>query len=422
MPRWRSLPAELDPDIREFTGRLRGLVDRGGLSVAALADRTGCGETSWERFLNARALPPRAAVHALAEATQADPRRLDAAWERAERAFSRAEMCGDSAPEAGRAARVPAEPGGGPEAEQPAEDRPRHRAEPPDSPNGPVLSADSGPGEGPPRPEQPPQRPPEPPPEQGPEQSPEQPPEQPPERSLEQPVRRSAPHAPNGRRRVRSSRPEQAAAAAPDPEPYAVLAPPALGAPKEAASRKRRIALALTGVAAVLAAAAVALVAYDLTSADRSAAGPSAHAPHPTAHRHGGGPSGTKRHGRSEEARSAERRPDVKCHGSACTGQDPERMRCGARNAESAASARVGGSRIEVRYSEACHAAWGRLTDAAHGDGLKVSAGGSTVRAQVGAGHEAFTAMVAAPSAARARACATLASGAEGCTHATRRP
>ncbi|MEU1407390.1 helix-turn-helix transcriptional regulator, partial [Streptomyces sp. NPDC005728] len=47
MPRWKTLPDELDPQIKEFTSQLRRLVDRSGLSIAALADRTGYSKTSW---------------------------------------------------------------------------------------------------------------------------------------------------------------------------------------------------------------------------------------------------------------------------------------------------------------------------------------------------------------------------------------
>ena len=67
MPRWRALPDELDPQVREFAGQLRRLVDRSGLSIAAVADRTGYSKTSWERYLNGRLLAPKGAIVALAE-------------------------------------------------------------------------------------------------------------------------------------------------------------------------------------------------------------------------------------------------------------------------------------------------------------------------------------------------------------------
>ncbi|MGW5445905.1 DUF2690 domain-containing protein [Streptomyces asiaticus] len=100
MPRWRDLPEELDPQVREFTGRLRTLVERSGLSVAAVADCTGYSESSWERYLDGRLLPPRGAVEALAEATGADVHHLGTLWELAERAWSRSETRHDVTMEA----------------------------------------------------------------------------------------------------------------------------------------------------------------------------------------------------------------------------------------------------------------------------------------------------------------------------------
>ncbi|RZU44044.1 transcriptional regulator with XRE-family HTH domain [Streptomyces sp. BK022] len=91
MARWKALPEELDPQIGEFTRQLRRLVDQGGLSAAALADRTGYSRTSWERYLNGRLLAPRGAVVALAEVTGTSPVHLATLWELAERAWSRAE-------------------------------------------------------------------------------------------------------------------------------------------------------------------------------------------------------------------------------------------------------------------------------------------------------------------------------------------
>ncbi|MFS4097425.1 helix-turn-helix domain-containing protein, partial [Streptomyces sp. AF1A] len=100
MPRWKALPEDLDPRIREFTSRLRWLVDRSGLSGAALADRTGYSEASWEHYLGGRLLAPKGAVVALAEVTGASPVHLTTLWELAERAWSRAEMRHDRTMEA----------------------------------------------------------------------------------------------------------------------------------------------------------------------------------------------------------------------------------------------------------------------------------------------------------------------------------
>ncbi|MHC0434217.1 helix-turn-helix domain-containing protein, partial [Streptomyces sp. O3] len=100
MPRWKALPEELDPQVREFAGQLRRLVDRSGLSIAAVSDRTGYSKTSWDRYLNGRLLPPKGAVVALAEATGTNPVHLTTMWELAERAWSRSEMRHDMTMEA----------------------------------------------------------------------------------------------------------------------------------------------------------------------------------------------------------------------------------------------------------------------------------------------------------------------------------
>src|SRR5690349_7203394 len=100
MPRWKALPDELDPHMREFAEQLRRVVDRTGLSVAAVADRTGYSKTSWERYFNGRLLAPKGAIVALAEVTGTPPIHLTTMWELAERAWSRSEMRHDRTMEA----------------------------------------------------------------------------------------------------------------------------------------------------------------------------------------------------------------------------------------------------------------------------------------------------------------------------------
>ncbi|MEU4208519.1 DUF2690 domain-containing protein [Streptomyces sp. NPDC026206] len=112
MPRWRALPEELDPQVREFAEQLRRLVERSGMGIAAVADRTGYSKTSWERYLNGRLLPPRGAAEALAEATGTDVGHLGTMWELAERAWSRSELRHDVTMEAVRVAEARAALGG----------------------------------------------------------------------------------------------------------------------------------------------------------------------------------------------------------------------------------------------------------------------------------------------------------------------
>lgn len=63
----------------------------------------------------------------------------------------------------------------------------------------------------------------------------------------------------------------------------------------------------------------------------------------------------------------------VECSGADCAGQDPEAMGCGGEFARTVVSAVVGGSKIEVRYSEVCSASWARLTEGAIGDTVRIT-------------------------------------------------
>lgn len=295
MPRWRALPGELDPQVREFVEVLRRVVDRTGLSVAAVADRTGYGRTSWERYLQGRLLAPKGAVVALAEVAGTPPAHLTALWEQAERAWSRSETRPDLAAHAVGAL------------------RPR------------PLPGQFGP---------PPERP-----------------------------------AAAGSRR---------------------------GTVSGGAGRRR----AALFVAATAGAVIVAVGAFLLSGgADPRTVG-AAKSPSPTAGTPRALPSG------------------VRCAGSGCSGRDAEEMGCSNGLAATAKSATVGATLVEVRYSRVCRAAWGRITPAAPGDTVAVSAGSVRRTGRVTAAGDtvAYTPMVAVSGADDARACAVLASGEKGCT------
>ncbi|WP_369037131.1 MULTISPECIES: peptidoglycan-binding protein [Streptomyces] len=88
MPRWKELPAELDPRVRQLVMRLRRLKDRSGLSMRQLAVKTGYSQKSWERYLNGRSLPPGEAVEAMARTCGDDTTRLLALHEVATEAWS----------------------------------------------------------------------------------------------------------------------------------------------------------------------------------------------------------------------------------------------------------------------------------------------------------------------------------------------
>ncbi|MFC9845762.1 peptidoglycan-binding protein [Streptomyces sp. NPDC060223] len=76
MSRWKELPAELHPHVRQLIVRLRKLKDHGELSTRQLAAKTGYSARSWQRYLNGRSLPPREAVEAVARISGDDPARL----------------------------------------------------------------------------------------------------------------------------------------------------------------------------------------------------------------------------------------------------------------------------------------------------------------------------------------------------------
>ncbi|MFH9003521.1 peptidoglycan-binding protein [Streptomyces afghaniensis] len=90
MSRWKGLPGELDPCVRQLVVRLRRVKDHSGLSLRQLAAKTGYSTSSWERYLAGRSLPPREAVEAMARLGGDDPTRLLALHEVATEAWGKA--------------------------------------------------------------------------------------------------------------------------------------------------------------------------------------------------------------------------------------------------------------------------------------------------------------------------------------------
>ncbi|MFF0761902.1 DUF2690 domain-containing protein [Streptomyces sp. NPDC003737] len=384
MPRWKALPDELDPQVGEFAGQLRRLVDRSGLSVSAVADRTGYSKTSWDRYLNGRLLAPKGAVIALAEVTGTNPVHLTTMWELAERAWSRSEMRHDMTMEAIRISQARAALG---------------EFGPPPGTGGRGATATSGvagpAGVAPVVPSQP--------------------------TATTAPDADGAVGAPRGGSFGEGSRGRsQNGRAARAPEPPVTSAEGSAGAPaaqrqaaaggppgegrasgrdtSEGARRRRPLLMFLAGVVGAL---AVIAVAFFLTGGDGTKAagapGPSATAPSPAPDLPAG----------------------VKCAGVGCTGKDPENMGCGGTLAKTSTSVTVGTTLVEVRYSKTCGAAWARVTRAAQGDTVTVSAAGAarqTGSVAAAGDTDAYTPMVSVAGGAAAKACVTLTSGQEGCT------
>ncbi|MCX4982953.1 XRE family transcriptional regulator [Streptomyces sp. NBC_00572] len=382
MAGWKALPEELDPDVRAFTERLRRLIDRSGLGVTAVAERTGHERSAWDAYLNGRQSVPRSAVVALAEVTGSDPAGLATDWERAERAWARSAALVEGRG-GGRG-----EPGPGPEPdpESGPEFRPGPGPEPgPEPEDGDGRGGGIGGGFG---------------------------------ASGDVGVAGVAGDAVDARgdrtlqiRRVdppRPTVPSAPAAAVPpprDPGPDSDSAAPSARTPD---SPRRKVLLYAAGILGALLVVTAALLLVDLGGSDggddRVAAPPTTTTAPPATQR----PSLP---------------PGVNCAGADCTGQDPEAMGCGGALATTVALARVGTAQVEVRYSETCGASWARLTQGSPGDTVTIRVGDNTRRATVAPGTDtaavetdAYTPMVAVGSGTAARACGLLADGSEGCT------
>ncbi|MCL8011717.1 XRE family transcriptional regulator [Streptomyces sp. AS02] len=431
MPRWRALPDELDPQVREFASQLRRLVDRSGLSIAALADRTGYSKTSWERYLNGRLLAPKGAIVALAEVTGTNPVHLTTMWELAERAWSRSEMRHDMTMEAIRISQAraalsefgapPANANGGGKAGKAARRSGSATAAPTPGVAGPAGVAPTVPPSVPAQPMAPEVR--------------------------DSAVRDSAVRGSAGGdvRDGGSSGssggnswgvagyrgPSQAGGRAPGTPSYGASDPPGVsgaagvpgasgavsgspgapspyGAPPQGprpgsgssggGGGKRRLTMFLAGVVGVLVVIAAVFFLTDNGGKDKNEG--AVKSPSPSVTTDPDLPAG------------------VKCSGDSCTGKDAESMGCSGDLVTTAKTATVGTAVVEVRYSETCDAAWGRITQAAQGDEVVVTVGKTKESGSITAVGDtiAYTPMVAVKDAGEAIACATLATGVEGCT------
>ncbi|MFI7402767.1 DUF2690 domain-containing protein [Streptomyces sp. NPDC049541] len=404
------MPDELDPQVREFASQLRRLVDRSGLSIASVADRTGYSKTSWERYLNGRLLAPKGAIVALAEVTGTNPIHLTTMWELAERAWSRSEMRHDMTMEAIRISQARAALGefGAPPVNAKVSSKSSTTARRSGSATAtPGIAGPAGVA-----PTVPPQ------------------PVGPDVRDAAGAVRESgaspaadAPESSSGANSwglagYKGPAPSGArapGAAAPAPQPAAggqgrtpETTPSPFGEPPQgprpggdssAGGGRRKLTMFLAGLVGVLVVTAAVFYLTDNGTGKKNEGGAS---PSPSASVRTDLPAG------------------VKCSGASCTGKDAEAMGC-TKDAASVTTAKtvvVGTSTVEVRYSKTCGAAWGRVTQATQGDSVQVTAGKAKESDSITAAGDniAYTPMVAVKDAGEATACATLASGQKGCT------
>jgi hypothetical protein len=416
------LPDELDPQVREFAGQLRRLVDRSGMSIAAVADRTGYSKTSWERYLNGRLLAPKGAIVALAEVTGTNPVHLTTMWELAERAWSRSEMRHDMTMEAIRISQARAalgETGGQSTVKGGKNGRASRSATATPGVAGPAGVSPTVPPQAQPPEEERRSRP-----SYG--GSSAAPSSSSPAPSLPASPS-SAPSSAAGAPRVSwgatpsassagsasSSGAYGASASSVSPArvpdgassaPPGVFGPPqgggGAGRPDDGdSSAKRRVSMFLAGVVGAL---VVIAAAFFLTNgggkgdaADKPSASP-----------------------RTTGVTNPDLPDGVKCSGKDCDGKDPETMGCIGSLVTTTDVKFVNTTKVEVRYSKTCGAAWARITQAALGDEVQVIVGKTKQTAAIEEANDniAYTPMVAVKDAGDATACVTLATGQEGCT------
>ncbi|MEU6255933.1 DUF2690 domain-containing protein [Streptomyces sp. NPDC047043] len=414
------MPDELDPQVREFASQLRRLVDRSGLSIASVADRTGYSKTSWERYLNGRLLAPKGAIVALAEVTGTNPIHLTTMWELAERAWSRSEMRHDMTMEAIRISQARAALGefGAPPANAKSSKTARKSG-----------SATATPGVA------------------GPAGVAPTVPPQPTSWDTRAPEVSSSPGGPTGFPGTSAGSPDgssggssgvnswglagykgpspagarasggasPASADAPSAAPvsdgpaWTPGTPSPFGEPPQGprpgggasggGGGRRRLTMFLAGVVGVLVVIAAVFFLTDNGGGKKNEGGKASPSP---------------------SVSSADLPAGVKCAGASCTGKDAEAMGCtkDAAAVTTAKTATVGTTTVEVRYSKTCGAAWGRITRAAQGDSVQVTAGKAKEDDSITEAGDniAYTPMVAVKDAGEAKACATLASGQKGCT------
>ncbi|MEV5978204.1 DUF2690 domain-containing protein [Streptomyces sp. NPDC052114] len=375
MPRWKALPDELDPEVREFASQLRRLVDRSGLSIAAVSDRTGYSKTSWERYLNGRLLAPKGAIVALAEVTGTQPVHLITMWELAERAWSRSEMRHDMTMQAIRISQARAalgelgpNPPGSAKSAKPAPTSPQ-----PAKGGGGSVPRNGSAGAG-------------------------------------AAGRATGVAGPAGVAGMVPTVPPQGAYGDVSASAFdggggggglgVAGAPPSGGGSPDGQRRRRKLTMFLAGVvgALVVIAAAVFLTGFGGDDKGSDEAKPS---PTPS-------------------ASDSDLPAGVECGGADCAGKDPETMGCGGELAKTTSRATIGKTLVEVRYSKACGAAWARITQATPGDEVTITGSGGGAGAKqkgtVNEDFDAYTPMVPSKTGTSSKACATLTTGQTGCT------
>ncbi|WP_329286250.1 helix-turn-helix domain-containing protein [Streptomyces sp. NBC_00691] len=363
----RRRDAELSAVRERVLAGMRQIKEEFGLSYGRLAEKTHYSRSSWERFLNGKQWPSRAAIQQLADVVGQDPTPLVALWEHAEKLARRSRRDG-----AGPEGRGEQEPERGERGEREGTD-------------GLSEGRDEGRGATAPEPEEPtgpgkPVRDGEPVRERGPVRE-------------ERPApggARSSPREPDG-----ADRPARAGAG-PAAEPFggAATAPgaapdPDRGAwpgPRPAGRVRPLVHMAIGAVVGALVVIAV-LGVRSAPDGARSDAGK------PTV---SGESSGVvTAQGAAERTPGAESdHPLPGCSGESCLGREPQTMNC-QWDAKTVRLLYLRGLRIQLRHSASCQAVWGRLENGAIGDGVIITDKGSrTEESTIRVDRDTYTRML----------------------------
>ncbi|MFJ5787221.1 helix-turn-helix domain-containing protein [Streptomyces hydrogenans] len=328
----RRRDAELRAVRERVLAGMRRIKEEFGLSYGRLAEKTHYSRSSWERFLNGKQWPSRAAIQQLADVVGQDPTPLIALWEHAEELARRSRR-----------------EGAGPEAQ--GEQEPER---------GEREGQDEGRGVTAPGPEEPTGR-------------------GKPVRDGE-PLREERPAA--GGAPASSREPDGAdgsarAGAGPAAEPAGGAAP-ATGAapdpdrsagpwPRPAGRVRPLVHMAIGAVVGALIVIAVLGVKSPPDGARSDAGKPAA----------SGETSGVTAQSAAERTPGAESdHPLPGCSGESCLGREPQTMNC-QWDAKTVRLLYLRGLRIQLRHSAACQAVWGRLENGAIGDGVIITDKGS---------------------------------------------
>ncbi|MFD8639258.1 helix-turn-helix domain-containing protein [Streptomyces zaomyceticus] len=367
----RRRDAELSAVRERVLAGMRRIKEEFGLSYGRLAEKTHYSRSSWERYLNGKQWPSRAAIQQLADVVGQDPTPLIALWEHAE-----------------KLARTSRREGAGPEVHGEQEPERGGRVDREGTfgrgPGGLGEGQDEGRGATAP----------------GPEES----------AGRENPVRDGEPVRERGP--VREERPAAGGASVSSREPDGAdgslragsgpAAAPAGGAatatggapepgraagpvPRPAGRVRPLVHMAIGAVVGALIVIAV-LEVRSAPDGARSDAGK------PTV---SGESSAVTARGAVERTPGAESdHPLPGCSGESCLGREPQTMNC-QWDATTVRLLYLRGLRIQLRHSAACQAVWGRLENGAIGDGVIITDKGSrTEESTIRVDRDTYTRML----------------------------